>query len=92
MNFTDILKGNDGDNTLHGGKGRDTFVVGKGNDLVKDFNGKKDIIQVPDSNYTIIADGKDSKISFDGTGEAESNITTVLDVNPSILGSLIQIN
>ena len=88
----DILKGNGGDNTLHGGKGRDTFVVGEGSDLVKDFNVKKDIIQVPDSNYTIIADGKDSKISFDGTGEAESNITTVLDIDASILGSLIQIN
>ena len=81
----DILNGGKGNNTLHGGHGRDTFMIGKGTDLIKDFNIKRDMIEVPDSNYSIIADGNNSQILISTTGSGSDNVATIIGISATTL-------
>ena len=81
----DILNGGKGNNTLHGGNGRDTFIIGQGQDLIKDFNIKKDMIEVPNSNYSIVDDGENSQITFTVPGSNHEIIATIVGVDASTL-------
>ena len=81
----DILNGGKGNNTLRGGNGMDTFIIGQGTDLIADLNIKKDVIEVPNSNYSILDDGVNSQIIFTAPGTDSEKIATVVGISASTL-------
>ena len=81
----DILSGGKGNNTLLGGNGRDTFIIGQGTDLIKDFNINKDILEVPNSNYSIVDNGANSQITFTAPGSNSQTIATIVGIDASTL-------
>lgn len=81
----DILSGGKGNNTLRGGNGRDTFIIGQGTDLIKDFNVNKDILEVPNSNYSIVDNGANSRITFTAPGSNSQTMATIVGIDASTL-------
>lgn len=67
----DLIEGGDGDDMLWGGRGRDVFLFesGAGTDVIRDFDVKKDALDIPflaDSPFLVDArdDGDDLVIGF----------------------------
>ena len=53
--------------------------------MIKDFNIKKDIIEVINSNYSIVDDGENSRITFTGPGSNTEKMATIIGVDASTL-------
>ena len=79
----DRLFGGSGANTLRGGGGSDTFVIRNGDNTIKDFDVNDDVIEVPNSNYTISARGDDSELTLNQSG----NVTLILGVDADTLSN-----
>ena len=60
----DRLIGRAGENTLKGGGGHDTFVVKGGRNTIVDLNIDRDVIEVPNDQFTIITQGNDSLLTL----------------------------
>ena len=82
----DKLDGDDGKNVFTGGKGKDVFVIDDDDDgfvTIKDFNGKKDKLEI-DDDYEFLEDFKkkvvdgNMEIRLDGELVAQLNGVTEL--------------
>ena len=73
---TTLVKTND---TLTGGKGKDTFIYSGGNVVITDYTAGQDKIQITGVGYSnYYVDGKDVVLSF-GTSASNKNTLTVLN-------------
>ncbi|WP_081846336.1 pre-peptidase C-terminal domain-containing protein [Planktothrix agardhii] len=88
---SDTLSGDRGIDTITGGSGGDVFVLvqnGEGPDILTDFNGADDFMQLPGGitfdNVLIQANGNQSTISIVSTGEL---LAILNNVSPSQISS-----
>ena len=51
----------------------------------KDFNINKDILEVPNSNYSIVDNGANSQITFTAPGSNSQTIATIVGIDASTL-------
>ncbi|MDX3976559.1 calcium-binding protein [Shinella sp.] len=80
----DTLNGGLGDDKLSGGFGADTFIFGKneGNDVIRDFQGGRDLIDLTGQTYTIVDNGDGfALLELSGGGTILLNGIAVGDVS-----------